>query len=89
VFCAEASMGVARGARSEKRHVPLVIDATALGNRWTILAGSRVMSGWVCDPGGLESAPSGTAGILASILGRTAGRTRQSGAAGVGRARTG
>src|SRR5229473_1268107 len=31
--------------RSEKRQLPLVMDATSLGNRWTILAGSRVMSG--------------------------------------------
>ena len=31
--------------RSEKRHVPLVLDATSLGNRWTILAISVVLSG--------------------------------------------
>jgi hypothetical protein len=31
--------------RSEKRHLPLVIDATSLGNRWTILAVSVVMRG--------------------------------------------
>jgi hypothetical protein len=31
--------------RSEQRHIPLVLDATSLGNRWTILAGSRVLSG--------------------------------------------
>jgi hypothetical protein len=30
--------------RSEKRQLPLVMDATSLGNRWTILAGSWVMS---------------------------------------------
>jgi len=29
--------------QSEERHLPLVMDATSLGNRWTILAGSRVM----------------------------------------------
>ncbi len=26
---------------------------------------------WVCDPSGLESAPSGTARIVAAVLGRT------------------
>src|SRR2546421_6599019 len=31
--------------QSEKRQLPLVIDATSLGNRWTILAVSVVMSG--------------------------------------------
>src|SRR5258708_14163820 len=31
--------------RSEKCQLPLVLDATSLGNRWTILAGSRVLSG--------------------------------------------
>src|SRR6266699_6985763 len=31
--------------RSEKRQLPLVIDATSLGNRWTILAISVVLSG--------------------------------------------
>ena len=31
--------------RSDKRQLPLVIDATSLGNRWTILAISVVMSG--------------------------------------------
>jgi hypothetical protein len=31
--------------RSEKRQLPLVLDATSLGNRWTILAISVVMSG--------------------------------------------
>jgi hypothetical protein len=30
--------------RSEKRQLPLVLDATSLGNRWTILAVSVVMS---------------------------------------------
>src|SRR5437667_5151256 len=30
--------------RSEKRQLPLVMDATSLGSRWTILAGSWVMS---------------------------------------------
>src|SRR5260370_1227597 len=29
--------------QSEERRLPLVMDATSLGNRWTILAGSRVM----------------------------------------------
>ena len=43
--------------RSEKRQLPLVMDATSLGNRWTILAISVVLE-WVRDPGGLESAPS-------------------------------
>ena len=45
MFCALAGMGVARGARSETRHIPLVLDATSLGNRWTILAISVVLSG--------------------------------------------
>ena len=45
MFCALAGMGVARGARSEKRQIPLVLDATSLGNRWTILAISVVLSG--------------------------------------------
>src|SRR5947199_4430450 len=31
--------------QSEKRQLALVMDATSLGNRWTILAGSWVMSG--------------------------------------------
>ena len=31
--------------RSEKRQIPLVLDATSLGNRWTILAISVVLSG--------------------------------------------
>ena len=31
--------------RSEKRQLPLVLDATSLGNRWTILAMSVVLSG--------------------------------------------
>ena len=31
--------------RSEKRQLPLVMDATSLGNRWTILAISVVLSG--------------------------------------------
>ena len=31
--------------RSDKRQLPLVLDATSLGNRWTILAISVVMSG--------------------------------------------
>ena len=31
--------------RSDKRHIPLVLDATSLGNRWTILAISVVLSG--------------------------------------------
>jgi len=31
--------------RSEKRQLPLVLDATSLGNRWTILAISVVLSG--------------------------------------------
>lgn len=31
--------------KSEKRQLPLVLDATSLGNRWTILAISVVMSG--------------------------------------------
>lgn len=31
--------------KSEKRQLPLVMDATSLGNRWTILAVSVVMSG--------------------------------------------
>lgn len=36
---------VLRVWRSEKRHIPLVLDATSLGNRWTILAISVVLSG--------------------------------------------
>jgi hypothetical protein len=36
---------VLRVWRSEKRQLPLVLDATSLGNRWTILAISVVMSG--------------------------------------------
>src|SRR5258708_23084492 len=31
--------------QSEKRHLPLVMDATSLGNRWTILAVSVVLRG--------------------------------------------
>ena len=31
--------------KSEKRQLPLVMDATSLGKRWTILAISVVMSG--------------------------------------------
>jgi hypothetical protein len=70
--------------RSEKRQVPLVMDATSLDD-----FGDQRGHEWVCDPGGLESAPSGTAGVLASVLGRTAGRARESGAARVGSARAG
>ena len=44
---------------------------------------------WVCDPSGLGSASSGTAGNLATVLGRTAERVRESGAARVGSTRTG
>src|SRR6266702_3498185 len=67
--------------RSEKRQLPLVIDATSLGNQ----CGPE----WVCNPGGLESASSGTARVVATVLGRTAGRARESGATRVGSARTG
>src|SRR3989442_6407418 len=38
----------------------------------------------LCDPGGLESAPSATGRLMASVLGRTAQRVRQSGAPRVG-----
>ena len=31
--------------QSEQKHLALVVDATTLGERWTILAGSRVLSG--------------------------------------------
>ena len=43
----------------------------------------------LCDPGSLESAASGTARVLASVLGRTAQRVRESGAARVASARAG
>src|SRR5437016_10102958 len=36
---------VLRVWKSEKRQLPLVLDATSLGNRWTILAISVVLSG--------------------------------------------
>ena len=42
MFCALAGVGV---ALMEKRHIPLVLDATSLGNRWTLLAISVVLSG--------------------------------------------
>ena len=74
--------------RSDTRHLPLVLDATSLGNRLPDFGDQRGYE-WMCDPGGLESAASGTAGILASVLGRTAGRARESGSARVGSAATG
>src|SRR2546425_9359574 len=46
--------------KSEKRQLPLVMDATSLGSRWTILAGSWVMSScaipvaWKVVPGQQE-----------------------------------
>src|SRR5216684_314974 len=73
---------------SEKRQLPLVIDATSLGNRWTILAGSWVMSGCAI-PVARTRASSGTGRVLASVLGRIAGRVRKSGASRVGSHRAG
>src|SRR5436305_709497 len=42
--------------RSDKRHLPLVLDATSLGNRWTILAISVVLS-WCAIPGAWKVIP--------------------------------
>src|SRR5258707_14656864 len=74
--------------RSEKRQLPLVMDATSLGNRLPDFGGKPGHE-WVCDPGGLESAPSGTGRIMASVLGGTAQRARESGAERRGSARAG
>jgi hypothetical protein len=52
--------------RSEKRQLPLVLDATSLDDPGDQRGDQRV-----CDPGSLESAASGTARVLASVLGRT------------------
>src|SRR6266567_9044119 len=64
------------------------MDATSLGNRWTILAGSWVMSGCAI-PVARTRDPSRTARVLASVVGRTAGRGRQSGVGRVGSDRAG
>jgi len=74
--------------KSEKRHLPLVLDATSLGNRLPDFGDQRRHE-WLCDSGGLESASSGTGRFLASVLGRTAGRARKSGASRVGSHRAG
>ena len=47
--------------RSEKRQLPLVIDATSLGDRWTILAVSVVLSGCAI-PVAWKVLPAGQAG---------------------------
>src|SRR2546428_11852554 len=57
--------------QSDKRQLPLVMDATSLGNRWTILVGSRVIRGCAI-PVARESAARSRARLLASVLGRTA-----------------
>src|SRR6266702_1212641 len=64
------------------------MDATSLGNRWTILAVSVVLRGCAI-PVARTRAPSATGRIMASVLGRTAQRVRQSGAARVGSDRAG
>src|SRR5215469_11403959 len=77
--------------KSEHKQLALVVDATTLAERWTILAISVVWSR-VCDPSGLESAAWQGRRLLASALGRTAEATGRRGGrrlagAGPGRSR--
>src|SRR5258708_13666367 len=74
--------------RSEKRQLPLVMDATSLGNRLPDFGGKPGHEG-VGDPGGLEHPPSGTGRIMAAVLGRTTQRARESEAERRGSARAG
>ena len=63
--------------QSDKRQFPLVMDATSLGNRLPDFGGECGHQG-LCHSGGLESAASATARLLAAVLGRTAQRLRPS-----------
>src|SRR6266702_192632 len=86
-FCAPAGIGV---TLVEKREASITardrchVTAQSLDD-----IGHQRGPEWVCNPGGLESASSGTAGVVATVLGRTTGRARESGATRVGSARTG
>ncbi len=63
--------------QSEKRQLPLVMDATSLGNRWTILAVSVVIRGCAI-PVAWKVIAAQQEGACASVLGRTAQRVRES-----------
>src|SRR5216683_2708604 len=87
VFCAFAWMGV---TLVEKRKASIAAGAGChvAGQPVDHFGGQRGSEG-LCDPGGLESAPSAPGRIMASVLGRTAQRVRESGAARVGSDRAG
>ena len=74
--------------QSDKRQLPLVMDATSLGNRWTILVISVVIRGSAI-PVARTRAYSATRRLMASVLGRLAQRARQSRADRVGSDRAG
>src|SRR5947199_8292268 len=65
--------------KSERRQLPLVMDATSLGNRWTILAVSVVIRGCAIPVARTRDC-SATGRLMASVLGRTAQRVRESSA---------
>jgi hypothetical protein len=52
--------------KSEKRQLLLVMDATSLGNRLPDFGDQRGHEG-LCHSGGLETAPSATARLMASV----------------------
>ena len=77
--------------KSETKQVALVIDATTLGNRWTILAIS-VVGERLCHSRSVEGFASRAEGVMASVLGRIAHVLARGGAvrvagAGAGRPR--
>jgi hypothetical protein len=68
VFCALAWMGV---ALVEKRKASITTGAGCdIAGQSLDDFGDQRGPEWVCDPGGLESAPSGTAGVARVRIGK-------------------